>query len=107
MELLFWLAGANSKILTKECFYFDLKKLSLQSIYFKNLKQVSIMKKILILATAAFLFSGVAFAGGGEKKKCAKGKECCKKDKEAKDCGSKEKTTTAAPKTAAPAAKKA
>ncbi len=107
MELLFWLAGANSKILTKECFYFDLKKLFLQSIYFKNLKQVSIMKKILILATAAFLFSGVAFAGGGEKKKCAKGKECCKKDKEAKDCGSKEKTTTAAPKTAAPAAKKA
>ena len=107
MELLFWLAGANSKILTKEFFYFDLKKLFLQSIYFKNLKQVSIMKKILILATAAFLFSGVAFAGGGEKKKCAKGKECCKKDKEAKDCGSKEKTTTAAPKTAAPAAKKA
>ncbi len=36
------------------------------------------MKKILMLATAAFLFTGVAFAHGGDKKKCAKGKECCK-----------------------------
>ncbi len=50
------------------------------------------MKKLLILSTAAFLFSGVAFAGGdkgkekGKKKekthKSCPGKECCKdKDK--------------------------
>lgn len=42
------------------------------------------MKKILMLATAAFLFTGVAFAHGGDKKKCAKGKECCKKEASAK-----------------------
>ena len=30
-----------------------------------------IMKKVLVLATAAFLFTGVAFAGG-DGKKCAK-----------------------------------
>lgn len=52
------------------------------------------MKKILTLATAAFLFTGVAFAHEGkncckkegEKKECCKkesGKDCCKKDKKA------------------------
>ncbi len=40
------------------------------------------MKKVLMFAMAAFLVSGVAFAGG--KKKCAKGKNCC--NKEAKAC---------------------
>ena len=43
------------------------------------------MKKILMLATVAFLTTGIAFAHGGDKKKCAKGKECCKKDKEGKE----------------------
>ena len=44
------------------------------------------MKKILTLATAAFLFTGVAFAhGGGNGKSCGKDekgctKACCKKD---------------------------
>lgn len=48
------------------------------------------MKKLFFLATAAMLFTGVSFAGNGEgknKKKCAKGKTCCSKDKkEKKDC---------------------
>lgn len=37
------------------------------------------MKKVLVLATAAFLYTGVAFAGG-DGKKCAKSKDCCKKE---------------------------
>ena len=45
------------------------------------------MKKLLVLATAAFLFRGVAFAHGGDGKKCAKSKEC---GKEMKDCKMKE-----------------
>ncbi len=37
------------------------------------------MKKIFLLATAAFLFTGVSFADGGKKHKtCSKGKSCCK-----------------------------
>ena len=48
------------------------------------------MKKILMLATAAFLISGVAFAQQGDGKGKAKGKKCCKggkcsKDKDKKD----------------------
>lgn len=43
------------------------------------------MKKILMLATVVCLSTGIAFAHGGDKKKCAKGKECCKKDKDAKE----------------------
>jgi len=48
------------------------------------------MKKVLMLATAAFLISGVAFAGNGGEKGKAKGKKCCKggkccKDKDKKD----------------------
>ena len=35
------------------------------------------MKKVFLLATAAFLFTGITFADGGKKKKCAKGKSCC------------------------------
>lgn len=50
------------------------------------------MKKVFLLASAAFLFSGVAFAHegeGGKKKKCAKGKtECAKKS----SCGDEGKT---------------
>ncbi len=55
------------------------------------------MKKILMLAITAFLFTGVAFAhGGGDKKKCAKGKECCKSDAKAKaSCHKDEKETKA------------
>ncbi len=40
------------------------------------------MKKVLMLAVAAFLVSGAAFAGneGGKKKEsCESKKECCKK----------------------------
>lgn len=49
------------------------------------------MKKLFMLATAAFLISGVAFAhdGGGKKckkecKKEASGKSCCKKSSDKK-----------------------
>jgi hypothetical protein len=40
------------------------------------------MKKVFLLATAALLVVGVAFADNGKKKKskkCAKGKTCCTK----------------------------
>lgn len=58
------------------------------------------MKKLLVLATAAFLVSGVAFAGEGEGKKCDKdkkacckkgGKACCKKDAAKKTTEKEEK----------------
>jgi len=68
------------------------------------------MKKILMLATAAFLFSGVAFAQDKTEKKCAKGKECCKKEgKEgcSKDAKAKAAKTTSTAKPATKAAKKA
>jgi hypothetical protein len=41
------------------------------------------MKKVLLLATAALLVSGVSFANTdkGKKKKCAKGQSCCQKSK--------------------------
>ena len=44
------------------------------------------MKKLLLLATAALLVTGVSFADSGKdkKKKCAKGKSCC--DKKSKSC---------------------
>ena len=49
------------------------------------------MKKILVLATMAFLVSGVAFAGDGGKEKTKKttktkacGKECSKRKMESK-----------------------
>lgn len=49
------------------------------------------MKKVIVLAMAAFLVSGVSFAGTGnhkhDGKKCAKAKEC---SKDAKDCCSKD-----------------
>ena len=41
------------------------------------------MKKLFLFATAAMLVSAVSFAGPTQdkKKKCAKGKTCCKKSK--------------------------
>ena len=48
------------------------------------------MKKILMLATAAFLISGVGFAHGDKdknkekaKKTCSKGGKCCGKEEKA------------------------
>lgn len=52
------------------------------------------MKKLFVLAAAAFLFSGSAFAceGGKDGKKCKKDKSsCCSKDKKSCDKSSKEK----------------
>lgn len=43
------------------------------------------MKKILVLAVAAFLVSGVSFAQDGNGKKCSKGgKQCSKECKDGK-----------------------
>jgi hypothetical protein len=44
------------------------------------------MKKLLVLATAAFLFTGVAFAHGDDKNcgKDGKDKSCCSKDAKGK-----------------------
>lgn len=51
------------------------------------------MKKLFVLATAAFLITGVSFAGTTDKgKKCSKAKSCCKKS--GKAC-SKDKSKTA------------
>jgi len=53
------------------------------------------MKKLLILSTAAFLFTGIAFAGnGGDKgkdkgKKPAKTTKTCTKSCPGKECGKK------------------
>jgi hypothetical protein len=54
------------------------------------------MKKIIVLATAAFLFTGVAFANYNCDK-CQKtgGKECKKDCKDCKDHKKEAKTTTA------------
>ncbi len=50
------------------------------------------MKKIFLLATAAFLVTGVSFANTEKgKKKC--GKSCCKKS--GKSCCKKDKPSTA------------
>ena len=54
------------------------------------------MKKVLLLATAALLVSGVTFAQQDKKKKCAKGKSCCQKKSCSKD--KKEKTADIEPK---------
>lgn len=49
------------------------------------------MKKIVTLAAAAFLISSVAFAHGGDGKKCGKNKAACKKEAKAgKSCCKKE-----------------
>ena len=54
------------------------RKLYLNTI---NDQKIQTMKKILVLAVAAFLVSGVSFAHEGNGKKCGKGtKESCSKD---------------------------
>ena len=56
------------------------------------------MKKVFLLATAAFLFAGMAFAHQGDGKKSAKVKDCCKDKKECKmDMKKDAKTATAKP----------
>ncbi|MCW3086640.1 MAG: hypothetical protein JWQ78_26 [Sediminibacterium sp.] len=57
------------------------------------------MKKVFLLATAAFLVTGFAFAHEGDGKKCVKGKD-------GKDCCAK-KETKATKSTTAKAAKAA
>ncbi len=51
------------------------------------------MKKVFLLATAAFLVTGMAFAHDGDGKKCAKAKDCCKDKTECKDMKKETKTT--------------
>jgi len=56
------------------------------------------MKKLFLFATAALMMGGVALANNadkGKKKKCAKGKSCCKKEAKAdkKSCCSKDSKT--------------
>lgn len=58
------------------------------------------MKKVFLLATAALLVTGIAFADNGKKKskKCAKGKSCCTKSSASasatKSCCKDKKTAT-------------
>ena len=51
-----------------------------------NGQKIQTMKKILVLAIAAFLVSGVSFAQDGGGKKCSKGakENCCKDSKDVK-----------------------
>jgi len=65
------------------------------------------MKKVFLLATAAFLFTGFAFAHEGDGKKCAKGKDCCSKDCKKDDNKDAKATKTTAKATTKPAAAKA
>ncbi|HMH22613.1 MAG TPA: hypothetical protein VK563_12595 [Puia sp.] len=53
------------------------------------------MKKILILATAAFLVSGVSFAYNGGDKGKPKAKKTCTKNCPGKECGKKKTTAKA------------
>jgi len=53
------------------------------------------MKKVFLLATAALLVTGVTFADGGKKKKCAKGKTCESKSETAEKSCCKDKSKTA------------
>jgi hypothetical protein len=54
------------------------------------------MKKVLLLATAFMLVTGIALADKGKKKKkCAKGKTCCTKEEKAKSCCKDHKEKTA------------
>ncbi len=55
------------------------------------------MKKVFLLATAALMVTGIAFADGGKKnkKKCAKGKTCCTKDAKGGCCKDKKAATVA------------
>ena len=51
------------------------------------------MKKVLLLATAALLFTGISFADGGKKKKSSKTKSCCSGHSKS-CCKDKSKTAT-------------
>ena len=51
------------------------------------------MKKVLLIATAALLVTGVSFADGGKKKKCSKSKSCCSGTSKS-CCKDKSKTAT-------------
>ena len=53
------------------------------------------MKKVFLLATAGLLIAGASFADGGKKKKSAKGKSCCSKDKTTKSCSMSKENKTA------------
>ena len=53
------------------------------------------MKKVFVLATAGLLIATASFADGGKKKKCAKGKSCCSKEKTAKSCNISKENKTA------------
>jgi hypothetical protein len=66
-------------------------------------QKITSMKKVFLLATAAFLFTGFAFAHG-DGKKCGKGKDCCKDSKECKmNCKDEKKDAKAETKTTAKA----
>lgn len=52
------------------------------------------MKKVLLLATAAFLVSGVALADTGKKKKKSKSKSCCSHGKSCSKDEKKDKTVS-------------
>jgi hypothetical protein len=57
------------------------------------------MKKLFLLATAAFMIGGVALAHDedkGKKKKCAKGKSCCTKGAKAEKKCCKDKANKTA-----------
>ena len=53
------------------------------------------MKKVFLLATAGLLIAGASFADNGKKKKGAKGKSCCSKDKTSKSCSMEKESKTA------------
>ena len=53
------------------------------------------MKKVFLLATAALLITGVSFADGGKKKKCAKGKSCSTSTETGEKSCCKDKSKTA------------
>jgi hypothetical protein len=55
------------------------------------------MKKVFLLATAALLVGGIAFANTdkGKKKKCAAGKSCCTKTASGEKSCCKDKAKTA------------
>ena len=51
------------------------------------------MKKVFLLAATAFMLTAPAFANnGGKKKKCAKGKTCCKAEAKKACCKKGDKT---------------
>ena len=53
------------------------------------------MKKVFVLATAGLLIATASFADGGKKKKAAKAKSCCSKDKSGKSCNKDKEDKTA------------